>query len=75
MGTKEIDFVAKKRDELLYVQVCVSIPESSSRETDNLKEIPDNYPKYVVTLDRLATGNDNGIRIVYLEDFLLSGDW
>lgn len=75
LGTKEIDFVAKKRDELIYVQACVTIPEDSTRETDNLQEIPDNYPKYVVTLDRLATGNENGIRIVHLEDFLLADNW
>jgi predicted AAA+ superfamily ATPase len=51
------------------------LPEDSTRETDNLLEIPDNYPKYVVTLDRLAAGNENGVRIVYLEDFLLAGTW
>ena len=75
LGTKEIDFVAKKRDELIYVQACVTIPEDSTRETDNLQKTPDNYPKYVVTLDRLATGNENGIRIVHLEDFLLADNW
>ncbi len=75
LGSKEIDFVAKKRDELIYVQACVTIPEESTREVDNLLEIPDNYPKYVVTLDRLATGNENGVRIVHLEDFLLANAW
>ena len=75
LGSKEIDFVAEKRGERVYVQACVTIPEDSTRETDNLLEIPDNYPKYVVTLDRLATGNENGIRIVHLEDFLLSDVW
>ena len=75
LGTREIDFVAQKRDETVYVQACVSVPEDSTRETDNLLEIPDNYPKYVVTLDRLATGNENGIRIVHLEDFLLADKW
>ncbi len=75
LGSKEIDFVAEKRGERIYVQACVSIPENSTRETDNLMEIPDNYPKYVVTLDRLSTGNENGIRIVHLEDFLLADSW
>ena len=75
LGSKEIDFVAEKRGERVYVQACVTIPEDSTRETDNLLEIPDNYPKYVVTLDRLATGNENGIRIVHLEDFLLADAW
>ena len=75
LGIKEIDFVAENRGERIYVQACVTIPEDSSRETDNLLEIPDNYPKYVVTLDRLATGNEKGIRVVHLEDFLLADVW
>ena len=75
LGIKEIDFVAEKRGERIYVQACVTIPEDASRETDNLLEIPDNYPKYVVTLDRLATGNEKGIRVVHLEDFLLADVW
>ena len=75
LGSREIDFVAEKRGERIYVQACVSIPEDSTRETDNLLEIPDNYPKYVVTLDRLATGNENGILIVHLEDFLMAVNW
>ncbi len=75
LGKKEIDFVAEKRGERIYVQACVTIPEGSDRETENLLEIPDNYPKYVVTLDRLAAGNDNGVRIVHLEDFLLADVW
>ena len=35
-------------------------------------ELPDHYPKYVVTLDRMATGNENGVKIVHLSDFLMS---
>ena len=49
--TKEIDFVANRRDERIYVQVCVRLPEDSDREVGNLMMIQDNYPKYVVTLD------------------------
>lgn len=69
--TKEIDFVAVLRDERIYVQVCQNLPEDSDREIANLLEIKDHYPKYVVTLDELAAGNVNGVRIVYLADFLL----
>ena len=58
--TKEIDFVAVKRDERIYVQVCHRLPEESDREIANLLEIRDHYPKYVVTLDELAAGNING---------------
>ena len=70
-ATKEIDFIAVRRDERIYIQVCRNLPEDSNREVDNLFEIKDHYPKYVVTLDEFATGNINGIRIVHIVDFLL----
>lgn len=69
---KEIDFVAVKRDERIYVQVCRRLPEESDREVANLLEIKDHYPKYVVTLDEFAGGNINGVKIVHLADFLLA---
>lgn len=73
--TKEIDFVATRRDEKIYVQVCVQIPEGSDREVGNLMEIRDHYPKYVVTLNEMDTGIENGIKIVHLADFLLTEIW
>ncbi len=73
--TKEIDFVGIRRDERVYVQVCVELPTQSSRETDNLMEIKDHYHKYVVCRDPLALGNDNGIEIVHIADFLLKENW
>lgn len=73
--TKEIDFVAVRRDERIYVQVCRRLPEESDREVANLLEIKDHYPKYVVTLDELAAGNINGVRIVHLADFLLEDEY
>ena len=73
--TKEIDFVAVHRDERIYVQVCRKLPEESDREIANLLAIKDHYSKYVVTLDELATGNVNGVKIVHLVDFLLSQDY
>lgn len=72
---KEIDFVAVRRDERIYVQVCRRLPEESDREVANLLEIKDHYPKYVVTLDELAAGNINGVRIVHLADFLLDSEY
>lgn len=69
---KEIDFVAVKRDERIYVQVCRRLPEKSDREVANLLEIKDHYPKYVVTLDEFAGGNVNGVKIVHLAEFLLN---
>lgn len=73
--TKEIDFVAVRRDERIYVQVCRSLPEEADRETANLLEIKDHYPKYVVTLDEFASGNINGVKIVHLADFLLRDEY
>lgn len=70
--TKEIDFVAIRRDERIYVQVCRNLPEGSDREVADLLKIKDHYPKYVVTLDELAGGNVNGVKIVHLADFLLA---
>lgn len=72
---KEIDFVAMRQEERIYVQVCRSLPEQSDREIGSLMAIRDHYPKYVVTLDDLATGNINGVKIVHLADFLLQDQY
>ena len=81
---KEIDFIAMrtvtnenlvKFEEKIYVQVCVMFPEDSDRKTADLMEIRDNYRKYVVCYDSLATGNYNGIKIVSIADFLLMEKW
>ncbi|HIT62910.1 MAG TPA: ATP-binding protein [Candidatus Ventrimonas merdavium] len=74
-GAKEIDFVAVRRDERIYVQVCRQLPDGSDRELANLLAIKDHYPKYVVTLDEMAVGNVNGVKIVHLADFLLESDY
>lgn len=73
--TKEIDFVGIRRDEKIYIQVCVELPTESTRETDNLMDIKDHYHKYVVCMDNLAIGNENGIEIVHIADFLLRDSW
>ncbi len=74
-STKEIDFVAIKRDEKIYVQVCRVMPENSEREVGNLLGIKDHFPKYVVTLDDLAVGNIEGVKIIHMVDFLLSSEY
>ncbi len=53
----------------------MQLPENSDREIGNLMEIRDHYPKYVVTLNPLDAGIENGIRIVHMGDFLLSETW
>ena len=73
--TKEIDFVAVRLDKQMYVQVCRNLPEDSDRELANLLELKDHYPKYVVTLDDLAGGNVNGVKIVHMAEFLLSEEY
>ncbi len=74
-AAKEIDFVAVKRDERIYVQVCRNLPEESDRESANLLEIKDHYSKYIVTLDELAAGNINGIKVMHLAEFLLCSNY
>lgn len=73
--TKEIDFVGIRRNEKIYIQVCVELPTESTRETDNLMDIKDHYHKYVVCMDDLGVGNENGIEIVHIADFLLRDSW
>ena len=71
----EIDFVATKTNKKIYIQVAFSIPneETKKREFGAFEIIKDNYPKYVITLDKL-TYNYEGIKHINLIDFLLSDD-
>jgi hypothetical protein len=71
-GEKEIDFVATKQNDRIYVQVCRTLPEDSTRELDNLKAVKDNFPKFVVTMDYSVCGAEDGIKIMHIKDFLLS---
>ncbi|MDE6211347.1 MAG: ATP-binding protein [Clostridia bacterium] len=74
-GVKEIDFIGEKRGEKIYVQVCRELPADSTRETENLMDVKDHYHKYVVAKDNLAIGNDNGIQLIHIADFLLKESW
>jgi predicted AAA+ superfamily ATPase len=69
----EIDFVAERQGERLYVQVAylLSGPETIRREFGNLEQINDNYPKLVLSLDTIGPDQRNGIRQQNLIDFLL----
>ena len=68
----EIDFVATKPDKKIYVQVAFSIPneDTKKREFGAYDSINDNYPKYVITLDKLNY-EYNGIKHINIIDFLL----
>lgn len=77
MNDKEIDFVATKQNNKIYVQVTQEIKseKTQKREYDQLLEIRDNYPKYVVMANDFAGGNYEGIKTMNIIDFLLSKDY
>lgn len=72
-NTYEIDFVARKQGELLYIQVAYLLHDEKTiaREFGNLERIPDNYPKMVVSMDDFKGNTHKGIQHVSLKDFLL----
>ncbi len=74
VGATEVDFVARKNDEVMYYQVTASMVEETTfeREMSPLKKINDNYPKTVITLDRYTLGNYEGIMVVNAIDWLLN---
>lgn len=73
----EIDFVAIRQNEKIYVQVTQEInsEKTEKREYNRLLEIPDNYPKFVLTTDEFAGGNYEGIKTMHIADFLLSAEY
>lgn len=72
-GDREIDFVAEKNEEKIYIQVAYLIPDEKThkREFGNLLSIPDNRPKIVVSMDETAGGNFKGIEHISIRNFLL----
>lgn len=70
----EVDFVATRQGEKLYVQVTQEITseKTEKREYERLLEIHDNYPKYVLLTNDFAGGNHEGIQTMHVADFLLS---
>ena len=73
----EIDFVAGKREDKLYIQVAQRIDsgQTEQREYDRLLSIRDNYPKYVLRTDEFAGGNHAGIKTIHVADFLLLSEY
>lgn len=71
-GGKEIDFVAEKEGEKLYVQVAVTVADKATaeREYGNLESIPDNYEKIVVTYRDSFPNTFKGIKTMTLREFL-----
>ena len=63
------------KKEYYQVAYLLATEDVIEREFGAYKDIQDNYPKYVVTLNDLDVGNDEGIKIVHLQDFLLQDRW
>lgn len=77
LGSREIDFVAQRRGERLYIQVAREIGDEATelREYGNLLAVRDGYPKYVLRTDAFAEGSYEGVRTMHVADFLLSEAW
>ena len=76
-GDGEIDFVATRQNDKLYVQVTerITSDKTQRREYDRLLDIRDNYPKYVLRTDEFVGGNFEGIKTMHVADFLLSDEY
>jgi len=74
LGDKEIDFVAEKEGNKIYIQVAYLISDKATKEREfgNLLLIPDNYKKLVVSMDKMIGDNYKGIQHYHVSDFLLN---
>lgn len=77
IGNAEIDFVATRQENKLYIQIAQRIEkdETEEREYGRLLGIADNYPKYVLRTDEFAGGNYQGIKTMHIADFLLNPEY
>lgn len=74
VDTREIDFIAEKKNEKIYIQVAYKLesPETIEREYAPLLSVEDHYPKYVVTMDDFWQDTIDGVRHIHIKDFLLA---
>ncbi len=72
IGSLEVDFVAKKTDEIIYYQVSATILDKKTREGElrPLQKISDNYPKVLLTMDQSIFNDYSGIKVQNIIDFL-----
>ncbi len=72
IGALEVDFVATKSDEKIYYQVSATIMDKTTRDRElrSLEAITDNYPKYLLTMDRAVFTDYSGIKVINIIDFL-----
>lgn len=73
VGETEVDFVAEKPNDKIYIQVTESMqsPQTRERELRPLRMIPDNYEKIVLSMDRSYINSYDGIKTLNLIDWLL----
>lgn len=73
VGEAEVDFVAEKPGDKLYIQVTESMqsPQTRERELRPLRMIADNYEKIILSMDRHYIQSYEGIKSLYLIDWLL----
>ena len=76
IGEWEVDFVAQKGADKCYIQVAYLTPEKETldRELRPLRDISDNYPKYLITMDEIPPSSEEGIHRMPIEKFLLQHD-
>lgn len=74
LGDTEIDFIAKKGGELLYIQVSylLASEETKIREYRPLQAVNDNFPKLILTMDELPESNEGGIVRKNIREWLLN---
>lgn len=73
LGTLEVDFVLKKENETIYIQVCATIEKSEKtleREVGVFSKINDNFKKILISNDQYKSSLNDGIIHVLLKDFL-----
>jgi predicted AAA+ superfamily ATPase len=73
IGEKEIDFIAENPDDKLYIQVAETIlsEETKERELVPLREIKDNYEKWILSMDKNFVKSFDGIKVKNIIEFLL----
>jgi uncharacterized protein len=74
LDNKEIDFIAEKQGDRVYIQVAYKLESSQTieREYSPLLQLADQYPKYVITMDDFWKDTIEGVRHLHITDFLLS---
>jgi predicted AAA+ superfamily ATPase len=74
LDNKEIDFIAEKQGDRVYIQVAYKLESSQTieREYSPLLQVADQYPKYVITMDDFWKDTIEGVRHLHITDFLLS---